>query len=558
MKKILWIAIYLAAFGFPGLVECQNTNISDSRYGNIIIPYPNQTLFLTSAAQSIEVTTDAAPEGLEALFALEDDLNEQLSYMRNPGVHASLDFEDGDRCYITLEFDEYIYGDGSRRIYLGSGLSIIQFRRGYDYPERPAKTMIEIKPEEKPSITLKNTTAGKTYTLTRNGELIATKTATGNTLTFDNLPTGSAAYLFGAAASFPITVSVVLLYGIQLRTDGSYSTTLPASGGVAQINFYSAADERSLWNDLGWLVRNINAGEYDYWNTDIKIEVADLGVSGDRHNYRFDLTCGPNLSSESILNRTRLGNQTGSEFTVMQNGGGSLQRQAAIVFDKTSGQVKASVSESQHLVEYKLLQNNMPVATAIGNGNDITLTGKNPNGDYQITAKYKDQSLVLCTKRLLGGIEININKNANWIASTMYTDGNQSAVDITYFDGLGYPSQYIQINGTPDGNKDIVQPLYYDTKLRESRTYLPYVVNANIGKDRFNAIVEQRNYLGTNAYTENLYDNSPLDRITKSYQPGEIFRTKNKASLFTYDVCSQDEVIRLDVDDNGNLKQNGY
>ncbi len=92
---------------------------------------------------------------------------------------------------------------------------------------------------------------------------------------------------------------------------------------------------------------------------------------------------------------------------------------------------------------------------------------------------------------------------------------------VQYLDGLGRTMQSIAIKATPNG-KDLVVSSLYDQSGKKTKEYLPQPVDSQngayipgIGENSVNA------YYGVpNAYSEVLYEKSPLGRIEKSAAPG--------------------------------------
>ncbi|WP_454880725.1 DUF6443 domain-containing protein [Sphingobacterium detergens] len=112
-------------------------------------------------------------------------------------------------------------------------------------------------------------------------------------------------------------------------------------------------------------------------------------------------------------------------------------------------------------------------------------------------------------------------------------DENQT---IQYFDGLGRPSQTVQLMASPT-NKDIVQHIEYDGFGRESTKYLPYVKNVG-GDGSFKATAkndQQLYYATTNSwdaavvktptpYAITVFENSPLNRVKEQGAPGAAWQ----------------------------------
>ncbi len=105
---------------------------------------------------------------------------------------------------------------------------------------------------------------------------------------------------------------------------------------------------------------------------------------------------------------------------------------------------------------------------------------------------------------------------------------NQS---IQYFDGLGRPSQTVQLMASPT-YKDIVQHIEYDGFSRESTKYLPYGEKSGNGSFRASAKSTQSDFykdgVGWDAavvktaspYAVTVFENSPLNRVQQQGAPG--------------------------------------
>jgi len=118
---------------------------------------------------------------------------------------------------------------------------------------------------------------------------------------------------------------------------------------------------------------------------------------------------------------------------------------------------------------------------------------------------------------------------ANLNAQRTIGDENQT---IQYFDGLGRPSQTVQLMASPN-YRDIVQHIEYDGFGRESVKYLPHVKDT-VKNGSFYAIAkadQRAYYAGTNTwdpavvktaspYAVTVFENSPLNRILQQGAPG--------------------------------------
>jgi RHS repeat-associated protein len=162
------------------------------------------------------------------------------------------------------------------------------------------------------------------------------------------------------------------------------------------------------------------------------------------------------------------------------------------------------------------------------------------------------------------------SQTGNWIRTTKYlsdADTSKNYRDITYYDGLGYPEQVIQVKGSPD-MKNIVKPIVYDNMRRsDAKVYLPYVSANNTAMKETNPLQAQVAFYqnrfgaadGQYAYVENIYEASPLNRILQTYNAGSIYRAADKKSVNAYQANSANEVLYLTVNmQDYSLVINGY
>ena len=138
------------------------------------------------------------------------------------------------------------------------------------------------------------------------------------------------------------------------------------------------------------------------------------------------------------------------------------------------------------------------------------------------------------------------------ISTMSYWHADSAVTDIDYYDGLGRKFQTVAAQATMDG-KDIVTAYRYDNKGRESGVTVPFCKNGS-GEFARNAGYKNRIYHGDGkAATSTVYDNSPLDRIVRTYKPGEAYQSQGDGhyTATAYGVNSSNEVMRLELDGNG-------
>lgn len=126
----------------------------------------------------------------------------------------------------------------------------------------------------------------------------------------------------------------------------------------------------------------------------------------------------------------------------------------------------------------------------------------------------------------------------------------QATQTVTYFDGLGRPIQQ-NANAQSSSGKDIVTHIEYDAFGRQSMEYLPYVSIQNdmlyiSGETLKTNTVQQyiTNYNDPVAFSEKLFEASPLNRVLKQGAPGSDWAVNgNHAIIFEYQTnITQDNV----------------
>lgn len=134
-------------------------------------------------------------------------------------------------------------------------------------------------------------------------------------------------------------------------------------------------------------------------------------------------------------------------------------------------------------------------------------------------------------------------------------------VTTVYIDGLGRPIQTVN-KGISTNGKDVVSPILYDAFSRQSFSYLPYVPqNGNTSNDgsfkidpfRKQQLFYQDGLLNPGMqgesiyYSQNIYDNSPLNRIVKSYAPGNSWAKEggNRPTQQQYSSNTDQDSVRI-------------
>ena len=165
-----------------------------------------------------------------------------------------------------------------------------------------------------------------------------------------------------------------------------------------------------------------------------------------------------------------------------------------------------------------------------------------------------------------------ISLPGNWTLTRTYTNaaGTASYEDITFYDGLGYAEQVVQVGASPTAGKNIVTPVWYDNMRRsDARTYLPYVSASSTRVEENTSTVlssqaawyNANGYSGQGAYafSAKTYEASPLDRPLKTFKPGSIYASAsgNRPVSIAYAAGAASEVRKLSVDASGQLVLSG-
>ena len=146
----------------------------------------------------------------------------------------------------------------------------------------------------------------------------------------------------------------------------------------------------------------------------------------------------------------------------------------------------------------------------------------------------------------------------NYLKTTTYrgTNATNPLINITYFDGLGRPIQQIA-HGQSGSGADLITHLEYDEFGRQIKEYLPYQRSASLNIDTnplSNLEDFYDNLYGTDvAYSEKLFDNSPLNRLLKQAAPGDDWEMGSGHEIkYYYDTNTDNEVYYFKVTNPNN------
>ncbi|MGY3793778.1 DUF6443 domain-containing protein [uncultured Aquimarina sp.] len=164
----------------------------------------------------------------------------------------------------------------------------------------------------------------------------------------------------------------------------------------------------------------------------------------------------------------------------------------------------------------------------------------------------------------------SLDTNENYVFTRVYQEektsfdevkNNSDVIEsITYFDGLGRAKQQIGIKASPD-KRDIVTHIAYDVYGRQDKQYLPFekVSATNGAYDPVNIItdinayyknkyssdfagIDQDDTTNFNAYSESIFEPSPLNRVLEQGAPGKDWKADSQADT--------DHTIKFDWNTN--------
>ena len=484
----------------------------------------------------------------------------------------------------------------SRSIHMGYSYSayfiITQLKQDQEhfeglYADLPANRKFEVLPGEEISIQLHGLSAGTSYDVYQyysENDIDIFDTFFSNTggdyLYTSAFPEGD----FGF--SFPNSQFSVS-YPEAYRNHYSFDTralAFPAEGDVMRVYF----DSYSKWNgmkvainslaDLSFLdrvVQDHNTGKIASWNPRMRLS---YGYDTQLRQAYFEIACPPNLTDEFIQSTLGIMNASGWNATVSQDFGGSVRTvPVSYEYDKATSQIIATVEYTQPFVTYTLYRENSYLQSLTGNGGSLRLSTPATSGYYRIVATYSEGGLSDSAE--LEGIRYNsdmlsLNDDRNWILTRTFncdnhgdTEEEQISYDVSYYDGLGYALQNVQICANGDGQGDIIQPFVYDGLYREELQYLPYTLDANNGQSDDTALANQEEFYKTkyglatdpHAYVRTEYELSALNRVLRTHKPSAEYQSDTRSMQTSYMGNAASTVLRLRVDpDDRSLTADGY
>lgn len=145
-------------------------------------------------------------------------------------------------------------------------------------------------------------------------------------------------------------------------------------------------------------------------------------------------------------------------------------------------------------------------------------------------------------------------ENPAYIRTSTYHTSTSTVDDNIYYDGLGRPIQQVSVGAAPSGN-DIINTTMYDSKGREANHLLPFSYD-NDGMFAHNAIYKSNTFNNDDfASSVIAFDGSPLDRVVRTYKPGEVYQGVESQHYieYGYDLNAENEVKHIKLENNGSI-----
>jgi len=143
----------------------------------------------------------------------------------------------------------------------------------------------------------------------------------------------------------------------------------------------------------------------------------------------------------------------------------------------------------------------------------------------------KNNLNILCILSVSGFLSAQQTDTENYIYTKNCLDADciKKTEAVQYFDGLGRPKQSIAIKASPEG-KDVVSHIEYDRYGRVSKSYLPVpqteTRNGGIYENPLGNASDPGIYGNEKIYSEQIIENSPLERVKQSFGIGNAWNGK--------------------------------
>lgn len=161
--------------------------------------------------------------------------------------------------------------------------------------------------------------------------------------------------------------------------------------------------------------------------------------------------------------------------------------------------------------------------------------------------KYLTLKIIIILQLLLCSVHLSAqaSNTENYILEKTCFDADcvKRAETINYFDGLGRAKQTVNVKVSPS-EKDVVKHYEYDAFGRQVKNYLPVPQTSTQNGAIYSAPLgnTQAIYGSEKIYSENIPENSPLERLKQKIQPGNDW-TAHPAN-YSYSYNSTADAVR--------------
>ncbi len=353
-------------------------------------------------------------------------------------------------------------------------------------------------------------------------------------------------YIDSVATSY----NVFYEFTIQNKMDVKITNCLQDDGNLSEIALVSSAGT-ILYRKDGIRkaiieVQNLAPGKYCVWNFDSSNsndEYITTTIEGKISASAGNTLQDPIFIGEHDTYFTYSATKNTSSYT--NNYTGYSTKDVFHSF-KINNKMNVTISHtaSFQTKTWLLSENGQLKAQSSGTNNYLTVNTLSPGTYYVVSEGVSTDGAIAIS--ITGTTNAGASSNQNYVRKmvfTVQTPSGQSYYEsdninsIEYYDGLGRPIQTVQMYAAPD-RSDITTLIKYDLFGRKSQEWLPVALPRNNGvyvsKETIQKFANTQ-YEGDKApYSQTVYENSPLNRVSKQYGPGFDWHDKNKAISTAY------------------------
>ncbi len=354
-----------------------------------------------------------------------------------------------------------------------------------------------------------------------------------------------------------------------IETTEDASTTISSDGYTLQaIRRYRQENNAPFTPQQQYIMERVckmyGHEKYNWLNRELTVVPI---YDAEDNEYVLTMTATPNASWDPIYFNLAL--DENAPF-IMQEGGFEVYDWCTVEGEKLTEPYerhRISVSGVQQGVTYILYKDYTPVRSLVCTENEaagmLYFDNINANGEYTVAASCSGNEWSLSGSYTVSdaiGVGLTPSYSHNFQIVHDYVEPDVKNSSIVYSDALGRQLQSIEVNATPDG-KDIVSFVEYDNMGRkDAQVYLPFAGDQNglfyvetdpsYTNESFSGLTYmQESYWtscagweGSYAYTEKVYDQSPLGVVLQTNGLGQ--NAHSCPLKYSYGFNSKDEKIK--------------